>query len=289
MRVLLWLVRRSLFAAFDDGCFAIAKGAAYSALLAFFPVITSATAILIQTRAAFVSQTLQNYLAQIVPPETEDLVVQQFRVTGTRPVFVLIAAGIVSIWAASGVIKSLIAGFESAYRVPRSRGFLRLSSVSMAMVLVAALPLVGASLLILFGSFVERTVLHWAKVDPLLHPLTGVAALISRGARYLLAFGTTVAVTASLYYFGPNRRQRWRYCWPGAVMASLLWLAATSGFAWYVRHLGRYNVMYGSVGVAIVLVVWMYLVSAIALIGCEFNAAAERVATTLGAHPVQSQ
>jgi membrane protein len=74
----------------------------------------------------------------------------------------------------------------------------------------------------------------------------------------------------------PLREQRWRYVWPGATLATVLWLLATSGFAWYVRHIGHYNVMYGSVGAGIALLVWMYLVSAIALIGCEFNAEYER-------------
>jgi len=63
---------------------------------------------------------------------------------------------------------------------------------------------------------------------------------------------------------------------PGAILATVLWLAATSGFGWYVRHVGNYNVMYGSIGAGIALLVWMYLTAAIALIGCEFNAEYER-------------
>src|SRR3984957_16063211 len=123
-RSFFWLLRRSVFAAFDDGCLAIAKGAAYSALLSFFPVLTSAATILVQTRAEFVSKGLEDTLSQIVPPGTEGLVVQQFRVTGAKPVSLLIVAGLISVWAASGVVKSLMDGFQAAYRVPRSRGFL---------------------------------------------------------------------------------------------------------------------------------------------------------------------
>ena len=55
--------------------------------------------------------------AYFVPPGTEDLVIQQFRVSGSRPITLLFVAAIVSIFAASGVIKSLIEGFQSAYRV----------------------------------------------------------------------------------------------------------------------------------------------------------------------------
>jgi membrane protein len=276
LRTFAWLLRRTFAAAFDDNCFAIAKGAAYSALLSFFPVLASAAAILVQTRARFVSDTLENALSEIVPPGTEDLVMQQFRVPGSRPAGLLVVAGLISLWAASNVIMSLIEGFQAAYRVPRNRGFLKGSAVAMSLVLLSAVPLVCASLLILFGAQVERAVLAWVKVDPVFNPVAWVWELASRIMRYLLAFSATVVVTASLYYFGPSRPQRWRFMWPGAVLATVLWLAATSGFGWYVRNIAHYNVLYGSVGAALALLVWMYLLAAIALIGCEFNAVYER-------------
>jgi membrane protein len=268
-----WLLRQSLISTLDDGCFGYDKGAAYSALLSFFPVLTSAATILVQTRAEFVSSTLENFLSQIVPPGTEDLVVQQFRVMGERSNGVLVVAGIISLWAASGVIME---GFQAAYRVPRDRDFFRQSGVAMSLVLFSALPLACASLLIVFGGQVERAVLDWMKVDPFLTPFSWVWQGASRVARYVLAFATTIAVTSSLYYFGPYRKQRWHYVWRGATLATILWLLATLAFSWYVRHLAAYNVMYGSIGAGIALLVWMYLIALIALIGCEFNATYER-------------
>jgi membrane protein len=123
---------------------------------------------------------------------------------------------------------------------------------------------------------VERAVLNWMQVDPFLTPLAWLWQAASRLARYLLAFLTTITVTISLYYYGPYREQRWHRVWRGAILATFLWFFATLGFAWYVRNLARYNVMYGSIGAGIALLVWMYLVSLVALIGCEFNAAYER-------------
>ena len=73
------------------------------------------------------------------------------------------------------------------------------------------------------------------------------------------------------------RRQRWTGVWRGAVLATGLWLGATTGFGWYVRNLANYNVLYGSVATSIALLVWMYLMSLIALLGCEFNAEYERI------------
>ena len=278
-RTFFWLLRRSVVAAFDDGCFGAAKGAAYSALLSFFPILASAAAILVQMRAEFVSRMIEEALSEIVPPDSVDLVVEQFRVSGSRPLALLIVAGLISVWAASGVIKSLIEGFQAAYRVPRNRGFVRQNAVAIALVLLSAVPLVCATLLVVFGSQAERAVLNWLKVDPVLNPLAPAWQWLSRMARYAVAFVTTVVVAAVLYYFGPYRQQRWRDVWPGAMLATVLWLLATSGFAWYVRHIGHYNVMYGSVGAGIALLVWMYLTSAIALVGCEFNAEYERSST----------
>ena len=279
LRTFAWLLRRSAVAAADDNCFGIAKGAAYSALLSFFPVLTSAATLLVQTRAHYVSNLIERVLAEIVPPGSESLVVDQFRVTGARPAAVLVAAALVSVWAASSVVKSLIEGFQAAYHVPRNRGYFANSGVAIALVLAASVPLLAASLLVLFGGTVERGVLNWIRVDPLLNPFAWIWLLLSRLGRYLVAFVAIVFVTAVLYYFGPHRRQRWRYVWPGAFLATILWMAATSGFGWYVRHIARYNVMYGSIGAGIALLVWMYLMSAVALIGCEFNAAYERSQT----------
>ncbi len=276
-RHLPYLLRRTVIAALDDGLFAIAKGAAYSALLAFFPVLTTATAVLVQTRAQVVVVPLQKLLAEAVPPGTEELVIRQFQVKGARPVALLIFAIVLALWAASGVIKSLIDGFQAAYRVPRDRPMVRQILLSMAMVLLAALPLLGASLLVLFGGQIEGKVLQWMKVDPILNPLAWVWEWVSRVARLVLALSTTTLVTCTLYYFGPYRQQHWRGVWRGAILATALWLPVTAAFGWYVRNMAHYNVLYGSVGTSIALLVWMYLMAAIALVGCEFNAEWERM------------
>jgi membrane protein len=276
-RLFPFLLRRSVLAAFEDNCFSIAKGAAYSALLSFFPVLTSAATILVQTRAEFVSETLEGFLSQVVPPGTENLVVRQFQTHGARPLLVLVFAGLVSLWAASGVIKSLMEGFDAAYRVPRSRNFWSRTGVAISLVLLSALPLVAASVLLLFGSQVESYVLAWMKVDAMWNPLAWVWELVSRLARYAVAFAATILVTMLLYNFGPNRRQRFRTLFPGAALAALLWMLATIGFGWYVRHMAHYNVLYGSVGASIALLVWMYVVAIIAMLGCEFNVQRERL------------
>jgi membrane protein len=277
MRQLLYLLRRALFASFDDGLFTIAKGAAYSALLSFFPILATSATVLVQTRADFVQKNLVSFLSTVLPPGTEDVVMQQFHFRGKRPVLLLIVATLLSLWAASSVIKSLIDGFNAAYRVPRNRSILAHSWIGLMLALFSLVPLLGATSLILFGGAVETSVLRMIKVDPILNPFAGWWELLWRVTRYGVAFAATATLTALLYYYGPYRRQRWKRVWPGAILATILWLLATAAFGWYVRNITNYNVLYGSVGTSIALLVWMYMLAAIALFGCEFNAEFERL------------
>jgi membrane protein len=277
MRQLLYLLRRAFFASFDDGLFTIAKGAAYSALLSFFPILTTAATVLVQTRADFVQRNVLSFLSQVLPPGTDEVVLQQFHLTGKRPTAILIVAIVLSLWAAASVIKSLIDGFNAAYRVPRNRSILAHSAMGMMLAILSLGPLLGATSLILFGGAVEAAVLKWIKVDPILNPFAGGWELLWRVVRYLVAVVATATLTAILYFYGPYRKQRWNRVWPGAVLATVLWLLATVVFGWYVRNITNYNVLYGSVGTSIALLIWMYLLAAIALFGCEFNAEYERL------------
>jgi membrane protein len=276
-RQLLHLLRRALFASFNDGLFSIAKGAAYSALLSFFPVLATAATALVQMRADFVQRNILSFLSTVLPPGTDEVVLQQFHFRGQRPLSLLVVAVLLSLWAASSVIKSLIDGFNAAYRVPRNRTMLAHAFVGMMLALLSLVPLLGATSLILFGGAVERVVLRAIRVDPILNPFANYWELLSRVMRYLVAFAATSSLTAILYFYGPYKKQRWSRVWPGAILATILWLLATVVFGWYVRNITNYNVLYGSVGTSMALLLWMYLLAAIALFGCEFNAEFERM------------
>ncbi|MEP6714090.1 MAG: YihY/virulence factor BrkB family protein [Terriglobia bacterium] len=277
LRRLPGLLHRTLVASIDDGLFTIAKGAAYSSLLSLFPVVTSVATIFVQTRADYLQRNMTAFLDEILPPGTQSAIMLQVKYRGQRPLALLVVAFALSLWAASSVIKSLIDGFNAAYRVPRNRSVMGHIWIGVLLVFFAVIPLLGATALILFGGAIEPSVLRYLKVDPLLNPLAGRWELFSRVMRYLVAFAANVSLTGMLYYYGPYRRQKWGAVWPGAILATILWLLATLGFAWYVRNITNYNLLYGSVGTSIALLSWMYLLAAITLFGCEFNAEIERM------------
>jgi membrane protein len=288
LRRTFWLLRQALVAAYQDNCFSIAKGAAYSFLLSLFPVLTTLTSVLIQIKAQAVVRVIATFLSQVAPPGTEEIIVSRLR-RGDRPITLPVVAVLLSLWAGSGAIMSLMEGFQAAYRIPSGRPFLKQRSMAIFLLVISALPFVTASLLILFGDRTERSLVRALSGLPVAE-LSIPVQLGWRLARYLVAFGTTTFVTGLLYYFGPNHRPaidlagtqpagRFRRVWPGAFLATTLWLAATLGFAWYVRRIANYNFFYGSIGAVIILLIWLYLIACIFLIGCEFNAERERIDT----------
>ncbi len=275
------LFRQASVAALEDNCFGIAKGAAYSSLLAFFPVLASLAAIFASVNASAVARVFSRLLFQIIPPGTEDLVRSQFVARPQRSGWLILLAILLAIWAASGAMMTLMEGFQAAYRLPSGRSFLRQRGVAILLVFIAAAPAVGSSALIVFGARTEQWLLTRLGLGP--EEDLRVSLVLAFGAlRYVVALAATVLVTGLMYYTGPNRPMKFASVWPGAILATVLWLLATSGFALYVRHIARYNVVYGSIGAAIALLVWMYVLAVISLFGCEYNAIRERQVGQIG-------
>jgi membrane protein len=271
------LLRDAGVAVYQDNCLGIAKGVAYSGLLAFFPALTTLATLLVQARAESVSHIIARLLYDVVPPGSEDVVRMLFVFHGERPTWLLIVATTLALWAASGAMTSLMEGFRSVYRIPRGPSFVRERAVAMLLVLTTALPVVAASALIVFGKRLEGWTIDWLGLHD--SASRGWILLAGQFVRFALAVGAIVLSTAFPYYLGAGRRQAFRKVFPGATVATLLWLLATLVLGWYMRHIARYNVLYGSVGAGLALLVWFYVLAVIILLGCEFNAVRERAAS----------
>jgi membrane protein len=270
------LFRQACIATYEDNVFGVAKGAAYSSLLAFFPVLASLGAILASVNAGAVARVFSRLLFQVIPPGTEELVRSRFTVRSQQSGWLILLATLLSVFAASGIMMTLMEGFQAAYRLPSGRPFLKQRGAAIVLVFIGALPAVGSSVLILFGARIEQWMLASLGLAPEQDLRTSV--ILAFGLlRYVVALGATVLVTGLMYYTGPNRPMKFSSVWPGAILATVLWGLATSVFGLYVRHIANYSVVYGSIGAVIALLVWMYVLAVISLLGCEYNAVRERL------------
>ena len=84
-------------------------------------------------------------------------------------------------------------------------------------------------------------------------------------------------IFAFLYWISPNVKQPgFKWISPGAILAVVLWIAASALFAFYVANFGSYSKTYGSMAAAIIFLVWLWITNVVMLLGLEFNAETER-------------
>jgi membrane protein len=115
---------------------------------------------------------------------------------------------------------------------------------------------------------------------PALIPFPTGEDILLLAIRWPVLLVITIGIFIVLYRFGPDRHPRkLRFVWPGAVFASLLWLLAGAVFSIYVENWGNFEVTFGSVSAAVVLLLWMYNSAQILVLGAALNTELERAET----------
>jgi membrane protein len=189
------------------------------------------------------------------------------RGTTQRSVGVLITASLITLWTGSGVMISWMEGFRRCYELPKTWGLVKERLIAFSLVILAGIPLTFSTVLVAFGNRIETQILF-----QLGHEFGFFILLMWTAIRWLIAGLTSVAVMALIYHNAVPRTQPWHSVLPGATLASALWFLATTLFGWYLQRYADYSILYGSLGVAIALLVWMYMISLVVLVGSEFNA-----------------
>jgi len=261
------LLRKAVWRAFQHDAFAIAKASAYSSILTFFPtllVLGSALASRRNTQAY--SREISDALTKILPAGTTTAQAY-LRGSSGRSVGLLFTTALLTLWLASGVMISWMEGFRRCYELPKIWGLVKERLVALSLVILAGIPLSFATILVAFGNRIETRVLFLIG-----HEFSPYVYLMWMFIRWLIAILTSVAVIALIYHNAVPRTQPWHNVVPGATLATGSWFFVTMLFGWYLQHYADYSVIYGSLGAAIALLVWMYLISLVILIGAEFNA-----------------
>jgi len=261
-------LRIAFWRAFQHDAFAVAKAAAFSAILTFFPVVLVLASILsISHSSELFVREIFRALGRILPAETSATVTQY--ITGAKPVQTkfLVSTSLLTLWTASGAMISWMEGFRKAYQMPKVWGIVKERMIAFLMVILAGVPMGFASFLVVSGNLIERWVMYHVG-----HEFTPYILGLWTAVRWIIAVLTSIAVIALVYHHGVPRTQPWHRVLPGAVVATMLWVCVTVLFGYYLRRFANYDVIYGSVGTAIALLIWLYLVSMVVLVGAEFNA-----------------
>ena len=248
----------------------MAAGVAFYAVLALVPALIAAVTVWgLVAEPGQVQQQVASYASQL-PGGAAGLVSAQVgRIADTSSTtlgWTLVVSLLAALWSASSGTKGLMNAINAAYDEPETRGFLKERGIALALtiggiffglILIALIAVVPAVLGAVGLGVATEYAITWGRWPLLALALMGGLAII--------------------YRYAPDRDQaRWRWLGPGAIVAVVLWLAASAGFAVYVNSFGSYNETYGTMGGVIVLMLWLFLSSFAILVGAELNAEAER-------------
>ena len=263
------LVVRSMIA-FDqhDGSL-MARSISYFALFAIFPALLALIVIASTVlESSEVKQAVMDLVSQYMPI-TQDVVAANIENLLAARETVSLVALVGLIWSATGVFRSVFQGVNRAWGIPKYALGVWNNVYGLGMIAV-----VGAFLLLamFIGPIVDL-------VRALQASVSGGEAVAAESANQMVSWLLAVVPALlpvcafmAMYKALPRTRVRWSDVWLGGLVAGIVWQVGQQVFAWYLRNAADYNVIYGSVGAIIGLLVWAYASAQILLIGAEFTA-----------------
>jgi len=259
--------------ALDDNVPMLASALAYSTFLA----IPSALLVLVGLFTLFVGPdtitSVMDHFSKVMPAQATDLLGGSLKRLDQHPassVIMTVVGFVIAVWSATGAMNSFMTAINLAYDRKDRRNFVHKRVVAVEMVAVMVIAFALVAVLLILGPAIS----HW--VGNAIGEPTLVSWLWWAGQWPVLLLGLLSAF-AVLLYLGPDvDHPKLQFLTPGAVLAALIWLAASGAFAVYTSMFSSYNKTWGSLAAVIVMLTWLWITGLALLFGAEVNAEAER-------------
>jgi membrane protein len=246
----------------------------YYGVLSIFPALIALVSIVgLVGNPATVTNTLTDVISSIGPAsavETFKGPIEGITNSSGAAGVLLIVSIAAALWTASGYVGAFMRVANVIYEVEEGRSFVKLRPLQMLVTLV---------LVLLLALVLVAVVLTGPLAD-------AVGSAVGLGSTAVTAWdigkwpvllAVVVVMIALLYYASPNAKLGGvKSILPGAVLAVVIWLVASAGFAFYVANFGSYDKTYGALGGVVVFLVWVWLTNVAILLGAELNAERER-------------
>jgi membrane protein len=268
-----YILRRTISEFRGDNCTDLAAALTYYAVLAVFPGMLAVISTLgLFNLGGDSVKTILDILKPLVDKSTLDAVRDPLNELAKSQsaglAFVVGLAG--ALWSASGYIGAFSRAMNRVYGVEEGRPFYKLRPLQLLITVVTvALCVVGLVILLVSGPVAQAVGDEIGVGDTVVQ--------VWNIAKWPALAIVVILVVALLYYVTPNVRQpRFRWISAGALVAILVWVAGSIGFAFYVGNFSSYNKTYGSVAGGVVALLWLWLTNLALLFGAELDAELER-------------
>jgi membrane protein len=272
LRLLLEVSKRSITKFLRHYMSSWAAALAYHALFAIVPFLALLVALvwLLGIGNFFIEGPADQTSSAALQGPTAEAVEQWIEQSENQTLGGWISFAIVSIsiavWSVSDGIRTLTRALNTAYEVEETRPSWKRYGVSFFYALGLAVMVILGSALLLIGPELVGKVVGLVGLDEMFISLW-------TWLRLPVALALLMLAVSIVYWAVPNVNYPYRLITPGAALAVIVWILASLGFSFYLANFANYSAVYGSLGLAFVLLLYFYTSASVLLLGAEVNAA----------------
>jgi membrane protein len=248
----------------------VAGGVTYYLLLALFPALAALVSVWdLVAKPADVTKSVQS-LSSILSPSTMKLIsteLHQLVFASSKSLGLGAVIGIaIALYSGVRGMTGMMAALNIAYDRSEGRGYIKFYATAL---LLTAVAIVGGLIALALVAGLPAVL-----SDAGVHGHERWVGLI---VEWPLLIVFAIGMVALIYRYGPDgSKPQWKWTSLGVITATILWIVGSILFSVYVYYFGNYNKIYGSLGMPLVLLTWMWLSVFVVLFGAEVNGEAER-------------
>jgi len=259
------VLRDSLVNFFNENSLTISASIAYYSLLALFPMLL----LLLGVSGIFIRRyELSGRLALVLGhylPVSRDFIMTNLVSISQAYGKVSVVSFLLLLWASSGVFLPLERALNRAWEVEERRSWWRRRLLALEMAGIFGFLAMLSTLLVGTRRYTHAWLKTWVASS-----LLPLVEFLYRGIFVVATFGITLLMFLVIFERLPNRSMTFRQAFPGALLTALSWQAARELFFRLLPYF-NYRQVYGSIGVVVALMTWVYISSAVMLFGAQVS------------------
>ncbi len=245
-----------------------ASAIAYNFFLALVPLVLFLFTLIPYVTSENLQGTLLDFMDKVIPSNIFSMVKSTIIEIVSRPQGGLLSLGFfMTIYFATNGIDAILEGFNQSYHKIETWSWWRQKLMAFFLMLLISTLLLIAMLMLTSGKFIINSLEHFEIISGTALKVTLIII------QYIIMAGSMLLGVSVLYFFGQkkDKNRGYRFFSAGSILATSLFILGGFALKLYFENFSNYNVLFGSLGSLIILLVWLYYNSFIILIGFELN------------------
>jgi membrane protein len=249
------------------------KAVAFSFFLAIFPALTFIFS-LIPYLPFFnnLDVSILNLLKEILPNKETYAFIKSFiqplleDLAKNKRGGLLTGSGLLVLFLTSNGVMAIMSSFDKAYDHYKQRNAFQSRLIAFKITFLLFTLFFFSIILIILGQDLFALLLDKLQI---FSTFTQVLLNLLRYVLIILLFLFSISL---IYYYGPATKTKYKFISTGATVATVLSILISLGFSYWVSNFNKLNVIFGSIGTIMLLMIWLNINSFVLLIGYEINA-----------------